>query len=295
MLPEFTHDAPEYHQRLPRYVARDPALDRMMAQAAYQPAAPPRPYPAVVTPPEPAPPWPRWTTADFGWMMLVLGLCALLVGVPLYLAIRVVMADENPALAFLVAFQLAFAASELMAFAVALMVGRQRGHSWGDFGFRMPSLMWLVAAVITSVVLLPVRVMLLLQITEMVDLPEFSAPSSGPAIGYELNNTMIIAIGIVLVNIVLLAPLIEEFFFRGILYSWLRGRFGVLTGVLVSSILFGLVHLDPAMMIAAGVMGLALAVFYELSRSLWVPILMHFVNNALIVVLLVLVLVALTM
>jgi len=78
------------------------------------------------------------------------------------------------------------------------------------------------------------------------------------------------------------APLGEEAFFRGYLYTALRARKGVMVAVGCSALIFALCHLSPitaACMIF--LMGMALATAYERTGSLWVPILMHSVNNTL--------------
>ena len=77
------------------------------------------------------------------------------------------------------------------------------------------------------------------------------------------------------------APLAEELLFRGLLFGWLRRRLGLPLGVLLSSIAFGAVHLDPQWALYAGSMGIVLAMVYELSGSLWTAIALHASYNAL--------------
>lgn len=73
----------------------------------------------------------------------------------------------------------------------------------------------------------------------------------------------------------------EELFCRGFLGRGLVGRYGPVAGVAITSVLFGLLHVDPPHAVAAACMGLMLHVFYLLSRSLWLPILLHTINNSL--------------
>ena len=44
---------------------------------------------------------------------------------------------------------------------------------------------------------------------------------------------------------------------------------------------FGLLHLDPPHVVATAVMGVMLQYAYLTTRSLWVPVLLHFLNNSL--------------
>jgi uncharacterized protein len=77
----------------------------------------------------------------------------------------------------------------------------------------------------------------------------------------------------------ILVPFAEEAFFRGVLYRWLRDRWGVKAGAIISSVIFGLVHLEIATAITATVLGLGLAYIYERHKSLWSCTLVHALNN----------------
>jgi membrane protease YdiL (CAAX protease family) len=76
----------------------------------------------------------------------------------------------------------------------------------------------------------------------------------------------------------------EELWCRGFLGRGLVGRFGYLGGVLLTSMFFGLLHANPPHVVAAALMGVILHFAYLTTRSLWVPITVHFLNNSLAVV-----------
>jgi membrane protease YdiL (CAAX protease family) len=76
----------------------------------------------------------------------------------------------------------------------------------------------------------------------------------------------------------------EELWCRGFLGRGLVGRYGPVLGVVFTSFFFGLLHVDPAQGLAVMLMGLWLHFVYLTSRSLWLPMLLHFLNNALAVV-----------
>ncbi len=82
---------------------------------------------------------------------------------------------------------------------------------------------------------------------------------------------------------VLLHPVLEEIFFRGIIFSLLRTRYSLWFSIFFSSLLFGLIHLLPLQIISAGLGGALLAWLYERCGTLWVPILLHAINNLLAV------------
>ena len=74
------------------------------------------------------------------------------------------------------------------------------------------------------------------------------------------------------------APLVEEFVFRGVIMQPLR-RFGNAFAVLVSALLFGLSHGGPSNVVFAFLCGVALGFVVIASKSIWVGIAEHFLNN----------------
>jgi hypothetical protein len=72
----------------------------------------------------------------------------------------------------------------------------------------------------------------------------------------------------------------EELWFRGFLGRGLVGRYRLL-GILLTSLLFGLIHLEPRQVVYAMFIGVVLHLSYLATRSLLVPILIHTVNNTL--------------
>lgn len=72
----------------------------------------------------------------------------------------------------------------------------------------------------------------------------------------------------------------EELFCRGFLGQGLVGRYGILLGVLLTSSIFGAIHLNLPQGVWACILGCFLHLTYLATRSLWVPVLLHFLNNA---------------
>lgn len=73
-----------------------------------------------------------------------------------------------------------------------------------------------------------------------------------------------------------LAPVLEEMLFRGIVLPRWTLKWGPISGILASSGLFAVLHLDP---IGAFVFGVAMCALYLKSQSLALPILCHALNN----------------
>jgi uncharacterized protein len=80
------------------------------------------------------------------------------------------------------------------------------------------------------------------------------------------------------------APICEEFLFRGYMYRALRNWRGVWPAALIVGTLFGLVHVASApigFLLPLAVFGVILCFVYEISDSLYPGIALHSVNNCL--------------
>jgi membrane protease YdiL (CAAX protease family) len=81
------------------------------------------------------------------------------------------------------------------------------------------------------------------------------------------------------VFLVLVAPITEELFFRGVLQAGLRRRYGARTAIIASGLLFGVVHLIPWQVVPAIPLGLLFAWWTERMRSLWPALVGHALVN----------------
>jgi len=78
------------------------------------------------------------------------------------------------------------------------------------------------------------------------------------------------------------APMCEEFLFRGFIYSAIRNWRGPWPAALITGLLFGLVHglsAPAADLLPLAFLGVILCVVYELTGSLYPCILVHLLNN----------------
>ena len=86
------------------------------------------------------------------------------------------------------------------------------------------------------------------------------------------------------VAVVVVAPLIEELFFRGFLFEGLRDSWvGPVGAVLVTSLAWAAIHVQYGMLQIAiiGTLGILLGIAKLKTRSLYIPIAMHTFNNLL--------------
>ena len=80
---------------------------------------------------------------------------------------------------------------------------------------------------------------------------------------------------------VIVAPIAEETFFRGFVFGGLRGRWGAVRGGAASAALFGLAHPDLFLIVPVTILGALLVMLYVWTDSLWGPIAVHAMFNAL--------------
>lgn len=92
-----------------------------------------------------------------------------------------------------------------------------------------------------------------------------------------------LAAAAVLVTVV--APVAEEFLFRGYIFTALRGWAGVWGAALITGLMFGAIHLDPdrevAFLVPLAFFGFVLCILYSRTGSLLPCIALHSINNAL--------------
>jgi membrane protease YdiL (CAAX protease family) len=77
-----------------------------------------------------------------------------------------------------------------------------------------------------------------------------------------------------------IAPIVEELFFRGFLFQGFRQSYGWLPALLLSSAIFGVAHLDPVSLVPTFVLGCVLAYLFHRSNSVWPGIIFHATVNS---------------
>jgi len=97
----------------------------------------------------------------------------------------------------------------------------------------------------------------------------------------ELLNNSIGQGGWAVAMTVVLAPVMEETLFRGIVLESIRSRFGAFKAIMISAAVFGIIHVIPQQVINAFFVGIVLGFIYVKTESLASVIILHAINNAL--------------
>jgi membrane protease YdiL (CAAX protease family) len=74
---------------------------------------------------------------------------------------------------------------------------------------------------------------------------------------------------------VIVAPIVEELVFRGVLFPAIRKRYGLFVGIVASSLIFTLVHINPIQMISVLPLGIYLAIMYQRTGSIYPGMILH--------------------
>jgi len=82
------------------------------------------------------------------------------------------------------------------------------------------------------------------------------------------------------IAVAIVAPVVEEVLFRGIILSGFLKHYSPVKAIVVSALLFGLVHANPWQFTGAFTFGLIAAWLYMRTRVLWLCIYMHALNNS---------------
>ena len=78
---------------------------------------------------------------------------------------------------------------------------------------------------------------------------------------------------------VILAPISEECLFRITLYRYLKKSFSWITALIMSSVMFGLIHMTISHLITATLFGIILVLIMEHTDCIWITIVCHIAYN----------------
>lgn len=95
-------------------------------------------------------------------------------------------------------------------------------------------------------------------------------------ISYELINIVVLA--------VIISPVLEEIFFRRLMYRSLKKKFGVLLAVIITSFLFAVVHLNLYAFPVLFILSIILIIIYEKDNTIFSPMLLHSIFNFVMII-----------
>lgn len=82
-----------------------------------------------------------------------------------------------------------------------------------------------------------------------------------------------------ILSVGIVVPVVEELIFRGLAYKRLERYGNWKTAMVVSSLFFGVYHMNAVQFIYATIMGLLFAYLYHKMKTIWAPIVLHCTAN----------------
>lgn len=208
-----------------------------------------------------------WTLQDLGWMLaLIATLFFGMIGLTVYL-------PEGTQTGFLYFLQTVIILVPLYLFTRIKYKSPPQ-----DFGLRSVRIRTLILRVFQGIVLYYVVATLLAEFEQgtQVEIPGVGEQESHvPLFGETVQGLWL---GGILLAVI--APLVEELFFRGYVYQVFKKSVAVGWASVLSAGVFALFHFEFTVFVPLFLLGLILNWLFESTRSLWVPIAFHMVNNA---------------
>lgn len=229
------------------------------------------------TPTEPPLPW-GWREIGKALLFIIVGMVvvgAIVIGIGI--ATDALPLPEGQGMAAAPLFWLGMAIYGVVALAVYLFAVRQAQGDWSQLGFGSFGWSWIfMAPVITLTMLFGmglVNVIFVMPFTgSEFENPQIEALTGGSTLSLSELGALMILVAVV-------APIVEELFFRGMLYPVLRRRWSAPVAIIVNGFLFALIHVIPILLPGLFFVGMVLAWVRERSGSVIPCIVIHALQN----------------
>lgn len=202
---------------------------------------------------------------------------------------RILLSPENATVALFANALASLIAFLLPSIAIAYFTSGPLLKNMGFTSIRAPRLF-------ISVILLAFAGLLLsgslASVTEMIPVPQsVKAWANGLEASYKkalMAMTQMHSIGQLVLNLVavaLIPAFVEELYFRGALQSNLKAWSGsYITAILVTAIIFSAFHFSYFGFLSRMALGIILGFIFEYTKSIWLCILLHFINNGVAII-----------
>jgi uncharacterized protein len=201
-----------------------------------------------------------YPTARQSWGIVGLAICSMLIFLPVNIILNNILGKD---FSFLVYYLLALG----VPFAFA-HTKRNRRTGIGNYDFSLGSFRIIILIGVSTIA---IQMGIISPVMGLLPMPDFMQK-----IFLEMANQN----GVFgFIAIVVAAPVLEELIFRGIILDGLLKRHSPLKSIIISSVLFGMVHLNPWQFIGGFIFGLFSGWIYYRTRKLSLSIFIHFVNN----------------
>jgi uncharacterized protein len=163
---------------------------------------------------------------------------------------------------------------------VYLIALRPKQLSWSEVGVKAFNVKDWKIIIIYSVILLVGAVIIVVLTSFIGNSWENSKTESLQ------QNATFFTILLAFISAAIISPIYEEIFYRGFLYRWLRTRIGLTGALLLSSLIFTIIHIPTYNVMPVNFFsGILFALAYERTNSIWPSVLIHGLTNGIMVLL----------
>jgi membrane protease YdiL (CAAX protease family) len=223
---------------------------------------------------------PVWTPGDLSKAVILVVLVVIGGIGTLFLLSPFVEAGTRPAA--LLGLLLTAAVQGGMLLALWLFAFRGHGFAWSRLGFRSAPLGTVLSSAAITLLIALVGLAFYGAVIQALDLQDLTPPSIPASFAQDP-----VVFAVLATIAVVIAPIVEEAFFRGFAFKALRPRWGGWPAAIISSLLFGVAHLSTSsigLLIPTAFLGLLLVYLYVRTGSLWGSVAVHSGFNAVNVV-----------
>ena len=156
---------------------------------------------------------------------------------------------------------------------IILRIGKSKNYQPTYWRFRIiPSALFLIIATIAlNFAMAEINALLITLLS----------PGADMSFGINVTSDIsVIEVILLFISMAVIPGIVEEIMFRGIILTNLA-PYGKGMAVVASGLLFGLMHMNPSQFFYTTVLGIILGYIYLKTRSIWICIIIHFVNNSL--------------
>ncbi|MCX6049256.1 MAG: type II CAAX endopeptidase family protein [Chloroflexi bacterium] len=227
------------------------------------------------------PPWGWWEIGK-ALLLIIVGVIILsLIVVGISFIIHTDL-GRTPKLSSLPLFVIATGIYGIVVLAIYWFAVRRAGSSWMQVGLRPFAWWWVPLAPILTFAqflgMFVINTQLVLRFTgKAFENPQIENITGG----MRLTPTDLV---LLLLLVAVVAPIAEELLFRGLVYPVLRRSWGVTFAIILSALLFGLAHVIPVLIPGLFFVGLILAWVRERSGSVIPGMLIHALQNGIIII-----------
>jgi hypothetical protein len=181
------------------------------------------------------------------------------------------LAAGNPVASFIFSMIISLSALGVIAYFL-----HKRGASWRDLGLRKFNVAKAIGYLLLVLLLFIMAVPVVFAVVKYL-LPHFN-PDQIQSNDFTSPTTSG-AVRLSFLALVIVPPIIEEIIFRGFIFPALASRWGVIAGAVLTSLIFGLAHLQANVGVYTALLSLLLCWMYLRLRSIIPGMVLHMINN----------------